>query len=251
MRRFDPRIDGKIRNARSFGWNLQLDHEVINDLFLRVGYQQRRTTRNFLIEPNTPLGSSEAASALILSNNGRDHYREYQATARYRLKGTGHITASYVRSSSVGDLNDLGSIYGPTPVALIRPNERAPLRFDVPHRFLTWMEFPLPFGLKGIPVWEVRSGFPYSDIDEHRDFVGARNRAGRFPVFNALDFQASKQFTIKLMGKERRVRAGIRLFNILNNFNPQDVQGNLASPFYGTFYRGVKRKIRALFEVGN
>ena len=188
LRRFDPHIDGKIRNARSFGWNLQLDHELINDLFLRVGYQQRRTTRNFLIEPIVPVGASEGASALILSNNGRDHYREYQATARYRLKGTGHITASYVRSSSVGDLNDLGSIYGPTPLALIRPNERAPLRFDVPHRFLAWMEFPLPFGLKGIPVWEVRSGFPYSDIDEHRDFVGARNRAGRFPDFQCARF---------------------------------------------------------------
>ena len=251
LRRFDPRIDGKIRNARSLGWNLQLDHELINDLFLRVGYQQRRTTRNFLIEPSIPVGSSGEASALILSNNGRDHYREYQVTARYRLKGTGHITASYVRSSSVGDLNDLGSIYGPTPLALIRPNERGPLRFDVPHRFLAWTEFPLPFGLKAIPVWEVRSGFPYSDIDEYRDFVGARNRAGRFPAFNAIDFQATKQFTIKLMGKERRVRAGIRLFNILNNFNPQDVQENLSSPFYGTFYRGVKRKIRGVFEIGN
>ena len=51
VRRFIPRIDGRIRNARSLGWSLQLDRELIDNLFLRAGYQQRRTTRNFLINP--------------------------------------------------------------------------------------------------------------------------------------------------------------------------------------------------------
>jgi hypothetical protein len=248
VRRFTPRIDGRIRNAKSLGWNLQLDHEVVNNLFLRVGYQQRRTTRNFLIEP---LFGDEAGSLLTLSNRGRDQYKEYQATARYRLRGTGHITTSYVRSSSVGDLNDLGSIYGPTPEALTRPNERAPLPFDVPHRLLTWTEFPMPWGFTAIPVWEIRSGFPHSTVDEERTFVGARNRAGRFPVFNALDIQVTKEISFRFKGKNRRFRAGLRLFNLLNTFNPQDVQENMASPYYGTFYRGVKRKIRAVFEIGN
>ncbi|HUG80567.1 MAG TPA: hypothetical protein VML01_02810 [Bryobacterales bacterium] len=247
-RHFTPRIDGRIRNAKSLGWNLQLDHEVVNNLFLRAGYQQRRTTRNFLIEP---LFGDDANSFLRLSNGGRDQYKEYQATVRYRLRGTGHITTSYVRSSSVGDLNDLGSIYGPTPEALIRPNERAPLPFDVPHRLLTWTAFPMPWGFTAIPVWEIRSGFPHSTVDEERTFVGARNRAGRFPVFNALDVQATKEFSFRFRGKDRRFRAGLRLFNLLNSFNPQDLQENLASPYYGTFYRGVKRKIRAVFEIGN
>ena len=251
LRRFIPRIDGKIRNARSLGWSLQLDRELVDNLFLRAGYQQRRTTRNFLINPTIPTDPNETDGALTLSNTGRDHYREYQVTARYRLSGTGHVTSSYVRSSSVGDLNDLGSIYGPTPAALIRPNERAPLRFDVPHRLLTWTEFGLPWGLTVIPVWELRSGFPYSNVNEERDFVGARNRAGRFPIFNSVDLQVTKKVAIKFKGKERRFRAGLRLFNVLNNFNPQDVQANLASPYYGTFYRGVKRKIRAVFEIGN
>ncbi|MDA1312100.1 MAG: TonB-dependent receptor [Acidobacteria bacterium] len=247
-RHFTPRIDGRIRNAKSLGWNLQLDHEVLNNLFLRVGYQQRRTTRNFLIEPVHGDGMS---SVLTLSNSGRDQYREYQTTVRYRLRGTGHITASYVGSSSVGDLNDLGSIYGPTPEALIRPNERGPLPFDVPHRLLTWTELPMPWGFTAIPVWEIRSGFPHSRVDEERNFVGARNRAGRFPVFNSLDLQITKKISFRFKGKNRRFRAGLRLFNLLNSFNPQDVQENLASPSYGTFYRGVKRKIRAVFEIGN
>jgi hypothetical protein len=250
---FEHRFGGPIRNARSLGWSLQLDREVVRDLFLRGGYQQRRTTGNFLIEPELGVDLPAAdltQNYLTLNNDGRDAYREWQFTARYRLGQSGHITGSYVHSSAVGDLNDLGSIYGPTPSALIRSNERAPLTFDVPNRLLLWTEFPIPWGLRAVPVFEVRSGFPYSNVDENRDFVGARNRAGRFPIYKSLDIQLTKNVTIKWEGKERRFRAGLRLFNVLNTFNPVDVQNNLASPFYGTFYRGVKRKIRAVFELG-
>lgn len=249
-RRLQSRFDGPVRNAKSLGWNLQVDREIIDNLFLRTGFQYRRTLSNFLVNPVYAGAAGSDADALTMSSGGRDYYREFQASVRYRLSGTGHVTVSYVRSSSSGDLNDLGSIYGPTPSALILPNERAPLRFDVPHRMLAWTEFNLPWGLKTIPVWEVRSGFPYSSLDEYRNLVGPRNRAGRFPVFNALDLQVTKKVNIRFKGKDRRFRAGIRLFNLLNNFNPQDVQENLASPHYGVFYRGVKRKIRAVFEIG-
>lgn len=244
-----PRLEGPLRNARSLGWNLQLDHELVDNLFLRTGYQFRRTSNNFLINPQYGGEPGAGSSELTMSNYGTDRYREFQVSLRYRLSGTGHITASYVRSNSFGDLNDLGSIYGPTPTALILPNERAPLRFDVPHRMLTWAEFNLPWGFKTIPVWELRSGFPHSKTDEYRDFIGPRNRAGRFPLFNALDLQITKKVNIQFKGKDRRFRAGIRLFNLLNNFNPQDYQSNIASPHYGVFYRGVKRKIRAVFEI--
>ena len=71
---FEHRFGGPIRNARSLGWSLQLDREVMPDLFLRGGYQQRRTTDNFLIEPETEAGLSPAAlnqNYLTLNNNGR------------------------------------------------------------------------------------------------------------------------------------------------------------------------------------
>ncbi len=249
-RRLASRIDGPLWNARSLGWNLQLDREVIDNLFLRTGYQYRRTDSNFLVDPVYAGIDGAETDALVMSNGGRDYYREFQVSLRYRLSGAGHITGSYVRSSSSGDLNDIGAIYGPTPSALIQPNERAPLRFDVPHRMMTWAQFNLPWGFITIPVWEVRSGFPHSEIDEYRQFVGPRNRAGRFPIFNAIDLQITKMVRIPFKGKDRRFRAGIRFFNLLNNFNPQDVQNNLASPYYGVFYRGVKRKIRAVFEIG-
>ena len=253
-RGFESRVDGPIRNARSLSWSLQLDREAIPDLFLRAGYHQRRTTRNLLVEPELGVGTLDLGAArdfLTLSNRGRDSYREWQFSARYRLSEGGHLTASYVRSSSVGDLNDLGTIYWPTPDALIWPNERAPLTFDVPNRFLFWSEVGIPWGLRAVPVFELRSGFPYPMVNQDRDIVGARHRAGRFPVYKSLDLQVTKKFSFQMAGKKRRFRAGIRFFNLLNTFNPQDVQSNLGSPHFGTFYRGVKRKLRAVFELGN
>ncbi len=248
-RNYLSRLDGPLRNAKSLGWNLQLDHELIENLFVRTGYQYRRTKSNFLVNPVYGAGLDAQDTFLTMSNDGADLYREFQVSVRYRLSGTGHVTVSYVNSNSYGDLNDLGSIYGPTPSALIRANERAPLRFDVPHRMLAWTEFNLPLGFKTIPVWEVRSGFPHSNTNEYRDFVGARNRAGRFPIYNVLDLQLTKRVNIRYRGKDRRFRVGLRLFNLLNSFNPQDMQHNLVSAHYGVFYRGVKRKIRAVFEI--
>ena len=179
---FANRLSGALRNPRSLGWDLQLEREVISDLFIRAGYQQRSTTDNYIVDREVGVPGPEAAveqNFFILGNGGRDNYREWQFTARYRLPKNGHVTGSYVRSSSVGDLNDLGSIYGPTPAELIRPNERAPLAFDAPNRLILWGEVGMPLGLRAIPVLELRSGFPYSNVDEYRDYAGPALRRDR------------------------------------------------------------------------
>ncbi len=252
-RQFAHRITGPLKNPKSYGWSLQVDREVFSNLFVRLGYQQRRTRRNLLIEREQGVLSPDGGLAdyLTLNNTGQDSYREYQATVRYRVGGNNHFTGSYIRSSSVGDLNDIGSLFGPTPLSLIRGNERAPLAFDAPHRFLLWADIDLPKDFRAAPILELRQGFPYSHVDESRNFVGARNRAGRFPMFQTLDIQITKRFTFPVGDKRPVIRAGIRFFNILNQFNPVDIQNNLASPAFGTFYRGVDRKIRAVFEIGN
>jgi len=252
-RQFAHRIAGPLKNPKSYGWSLQVDREVFSNLFVRLGYQQRRTRRNLLIEPEQDvLGPSGGlADYLTLSNDGQDSYREYQMTVRYRVGGNNHLTASYIRSSSVGDLNDVGSLFGSTPLSLIQVNERAPLAFDAPNRLLLWADIDLPKDFRAAPILELRQGFPYSHLDEARNFVGARNRAGRFPMFQTLDIQITKKFKFPVGDKRPVIRAGIRFFNILNQFNPVDVQNNLSSPAFGTFYRGVDRKIRAVFEIGN
>ncbi|HKR01489.1 MAG TPA: hypothetical protein VJT09_12500, partial [Pyrinomonadaceae bacterium] len=88
--------------------------------------------------------------------------------------------------------------------------------------------------------------------------VGERNRGGRFPNFFSLDLQVTKGLRVpvpgwgvipaKFRGKKYGGRVGVKLFNITNHWNPRDVQNNLASPDFGTFYNTVGRSIRLKFE---
>ena len=84
-----------------------------------------------------------------------------------------------------------------------------------------------------------------SNIDEDRNFVGERNRAGRYPTFASLDMQVLKSLSAPGRFKERyRFRVGVKVFNVTNHFNPRDYQGNLASQSFGDFNNSVGRTFR-------
>jgi hypothetical protein len=154
-----------------------------------------------------------------------------------------------VRSSAIGDLNDFNSYFGNVENPIIRANERSRLSFDSPNRFLFWGTFHAGYGITLAPVLDVRSGFPYSIIDEDRNFVGPRNRAGRFPTFTSLDLQVLKSVSLPGTFKKYRAELGLKVFNITNHFNPRDFQNNLASDNFGGFSNGVGRKygVRIVF----
>lgn len=239
------RLEGRIRNPLSIACSIQLDREIYPNVYLRLGYQQRNTTRDFILDP---VRNAQAA-LLSLTSQGRSRYREFEATAHYRWGQASQLTASYVRSSAIGDLNDFNQFFGNVPAPLIRPNERSLAPFDAPNRFLFWGEFRLPGKVNFAPVFEAHSGFPYSVLDEERNYVGARNRAGRFPVFTAFDMQLSREFRIPFAGKVYKARIGFKVFNMFNSFNPRDLQNNLVSPRFGQFFNSVERTLRGKFVV--
>jgi len=146
-----------------------------------------------------------------------------------------------VRSSAVGDLNDFNPYFGNFENPIIRPNERSRLPWDAPNRFLFWGECHAKYGITLAPVLDIRNGFPFSIIDEERNFVGPRNRAGRFPTFASLDMQVMKTVSLPGRFKKYRVDLGLKVFNLTNHFNPRDFQNNLASDNFGGFSNGVGR----------
>ncbi|HXQ38895.1 MAG TPA: hypothetical protein VN843_33140, partial [Anaerolineales bacterium] len=231
-------LDLKLRTPRSINWNLQVDREWIKNLFVRVGYQQRQGRREFVLNPIEQNGES----ILGLNNSGRSRYRELEVTARYKFRETDEFVASYVRSSAIGDLNDFNSYFGNFENPIIRANERSRLPFDTPNRFLFRGEFHTRYGLTWTPVLDVRNGFPFSLIDEDRNFVGPRNRAGRFPTFVSFDMQVLKSVSLPGPFKKYRADLGLKVFNLTNHFNPRDFQNNLASDSFGGFSNGVGRK---------
>jgi hypothetical protein len=95
-------------------------------------------------------------------------------------------------------------------------------------------------------VIEIRSGFPWSAVDEFQDFVGARNRAGRLPRVRTVDISLSRPWHL---GKFR-FRGGLRAYNILGASAERDVQNNIASPNYGQFYNPIERSIGFVLGSG-
>jgi hypothetical protein len=220
-------------------WNVELDREVIHNLLLRVGYQQRNTVHEFALTPVTfgPTG------VLSLNNTGSDFYREFQVTGRYQT-GQSTLNASYVHSKAFGDLNDFNQFYGNDPQAVIQPNQRGRLNYDAPNRFIAWGEIAAPWKLTVAPVLDIHTGFPYSTIDQSRNFVGPRNEL-RFPRFVSTDLQVLRRFRLPI--KDKHARIGFGVYNIFNRFNPRDVQNDLDSVRFGQYFNGVGRTFHGKF----
>ena len=92
-------------------------------------------------------------------------------------------------------------------------------------------------------VVELRSGFPWSSVNEYQYFVGPRNEAGRLSHVNTLDFSLSRPWRFK----KYRFRGGLRVYNVFGSASERDVQNNLTSPDYGRFYNPLERSIGFMF----
>ena len=230
----------QLENPYSLAWNLQVDHQLTERLLLRLGYEDRNTRRDFVLEPTF--------NQLLLQNNGRSRYRELQAVARVRFQEGRNIFLSYVRSEARGNLNDFNTYFGNLKHPVIRPDEYGKQPFDVPNRLLFWGDFAVPLNLVLSPVVDWHTGFPFSTVDQLQNFVGPRNEGGRFPNLLTFDLLVMKALKIRFRGKEYKGRAGFTIFNITNHWNPRDVQNNIASEQFGTFYNSPGRSVRLKFE---
>ena len=186
-------------------------------------------------------------SALDLSNGGRSYYHEFQVTGRYKVRRA-TINASYVRSKAFGDLNDFNQFFGNNAAAVIEPDERGRLPIDAPNRLLTWGEWNAPFKLTVLPVLDVHTGFPWSEIDQSREFVGPRD-SERFPGFTSFDLQVTRPVKLPFPHEKLKARIGFSVFNLLNHDNPRDVQGDIDSPRFGALFNSVGRTFRGKFVL--
>jgi hypothetical protein len=238
-------ITGGIHNPKSEAWNVELDRQVLNNLLVRVAYQQRHTFDDFVLTPFTNVGN---ASSLSLANRGQDFYREFQITGRYQIHRQ-TLNVSYVRSRASGDLNDFNQFFGNNPQAVIEPDASGRLSFDAPNRFLTWGEIAGPWKMTLMPIFDLHTGFPYSVENQLREFIGPRNDQ-RFPRFESFDLQVLKDVRLPFKGREHKAKVGFGVFNVFNRFNPRDVQNDLDSSRFGEFFNGVPRTFRGKFVVG-
>ncbi len=242
----NPFIGGgtKIGNfaPNSATWNVEVEHSFSPLLRVRANYLNSNSTGVVIVDPRV----ADGQNALVLGGGGASRYRQLELTARISWKeNKQQIFASYVRSSSRGDINEFNTYIGNFPYPLVRPNQYARLSADLPNRYLAWGTFQLPWKLRYSPIIEYRNGFPYSSYDQIQNYVGAVN-AGRFPNFFSFDSRISRDFQVH---PKYAVRFTLKGFNLTNHFNPLDVYRNVTDPRYGIFFGNYSRFIKLDFDV--
>ena len=131
-------------------------------------------------------------------------------------------------------------------MAVIEPNARGRLPFDAPNRVLAWGEWRAPFKLTVLPVLDVHTGFPWSVINQEREFIGPRD-GQRFRRFTSFDLQVTRPVRLPLPHEKIKARVGLSVFNMFNQFNHRDVQNDVDSERFGALFNGVGRTFRGKF----
>jgi len=225
-------------------WNLQLDQVVAPWLNLRANLTASSTDHIYIVNPELDF---RGRSGIVLRSAGQATYRALELTALFRLPNKHQFFVSYVRSRARGDLNDFNSYFGDFGAPVIRANQYANLPFDVPNRLLAWGTFSLPHRVTIAPIFEMRTGFPYSVRDAKQNFIGERNSdRTRFPTFVSLDAEIAKDFQVT---KKYGIRLSLRGFNLTNHFNPRNVRANTADPQFGQFLSPYHRFFSGGFDV--
>ncbi len=223
-------------------WNVEVEHSFSPLLRVRLNYLNSNSSGIVIVDPKVVQGRD----ALVLGGGGKSRYRQLELTARFTWdENKQQVFASYVRSSSRGDINEFNTYIGNFPFPVVRPNQYARLSADLPHRFLAWGTFLLPWKLRYSPIVEYRNGFPFSPVDPMQNYVGEAN-AGRFPRFFSFDSRISRDFQVHPKYAFRFTLSG---FNLTNHFNPLDVHRNIGDPSYGVFFGNYSRFVRLDFDL--
>ena len=222
-----------LRTPEASVGNLEWDQRFGRRLLVKLAYLQRRGTHEFILTPDPARGE------LRLSSTGTSRYKEFEATTRYLGSGRRDLTFSYVWAHGTADLNSYDQFYGNFRNPIVRANEHNLTPTDVRHRVLVRGTIGLPGQWDFAPVLELRSGFPWSAVDEFQDFVGPRNRTGRLPAVHTLDFQLSRPWQLK----QYRLQVGLKMYNVFGSLAGRDIQNNVTASDYGTSYNPIERSI--------
>lgn len=226
-------IDGALTTPESIVQTVAWDQRFGRRVFVKAAYLHRNGSHAYRIDPDPARG------VLTLASAGASRYWEVETTGRYLASEHSDVTVSYVRSRSTRDLNDYDQFFGNFRNPIIRSNENGPSPTDVPNRLLVRGTLGLPGRWVLSPLYEWRTGFPWSAVNEFQDFVGERNRSGRLPTVSSFDFTLTRPWHF---GKYR-FTGGIKVYNLLDSGNERDVQANITAPDYGRFYNPIQRSI--------
>jgi hypothetical protein len=224
-----------LRTARAATWDVTYEYRWKPSLSVHASFLDRQGSRELMLDAEQGGG----VGALRLQSEGRSVYRDFEAGFHFSHPSRADLTATYSRSLAEGDLNPFATYFDAMLWPVVPPHSYGPLPTDVPHRFLARGRY-LPASrwlIVGVIDW--RTGLPYSRVNEYLDFVGPRND-DRMPNYLRVDLGFEHRFKIFKL----QPWIGVRAYNALNAFLPADVQANISSPAFGSFYNSQFRQYR-------
>lgn len=221
---------------RSTTWNIGYEHRLAPWVSLRVNHLERDGSHELVLDT----WSAGSQGVIQMDSDGTSVYRDTEVGAHFTRAKMLDLDLSYTRSSSRGNLNDAyGYFLNLTANPIVRPDASGPTDTDTPDRFVGRARISLPYHWTFEFAGELRTGYPYSAVNEQLEFVGDRNSL-RFPRKATMDASVEHRFRIGRF----QPWFGFVIINALNSFSPDDVQRNIASPNFGTFFSSPVRQIR-------
>ena len=243
-----------LEMPRYRNWSLGLEQLLPAKILLSVNLLQRRSDNgltyvNVLDPAALPppalvalFGTTQFESVYRLENSRKDRYDSAEIRMHRPFGKKYEWMASYTRSRASSNAVVDASVDQPAPIS----NDAGRLPWDAPNRFLSWGYLPTPFQNWAIAyLFEARSGFPFSEVDQIGRVVGPPN-ADRFPSYRNLNLHV--EWTTHLFGYRFALRGGFNNITNHNNFTVvNDILGS--TNFYGSDGRHFVLRIRWLGRV--
>jgi len=226
---------GTLETARSAVWDASYDFRVNASWLLQASTLSRHGTHELIVNPEVVDGLGR----WLLDSRGQSRYRVMEVSAQYSRSPRADIRVSYSYSRAQSDLNAFANFFDIMLSPVVRPDFYAASMTDVPHRFFVRGHLMPGKQWLIVAVADWHTGGPYSVVDSALDYVGRPN-SERLPNYFRLDVGFERRFHVL----KWQPWIGLRAFNVLDSFNPVDVQANTGSTNFGAFYNSAYRQLR-------
>jgi Carboxypeptidase regulatory-like domain len=214
--------------TESAEWKQKLGSSTL--LGVRAVARDGRDGFDYAYQPTT-----SGQAVFLLQNSRRDRYRAGEVSLRHSFGTRAEVFGSYTRSST-----RTNTALDPALGALLfAPQAAGPLPWDAPNRLLAWGWTPLPvWKLILSSFFEYRTGFPFSEINQQQQLVGAPG-SQRFPPYASLNLGLEREFRFR----QRIFAVRAAAINLSGRQNPDTVVNNTDAPNFRTFSGGQRRAL--------
>jgi hypothetical protein len=218
-----------LRQPRFNTTSVEWEQKLGSNTFTGVTFLRRAESDGFAYED---IQSSPLGGVFLFQDHRHDRYTSGEVWARRIFKNKAEIYGDYTRSSARSNEALDYSLLTPYFV----PQAPGPLLWDAPNRLIFWGKTPIPlWGLFLSYRTEYRSGYPFDDVNQQGQLLGAPGQF-RFPSYFDLDVGLEKRFGFH--GNVWALRVSAINASNHDNFN---YVNTLVSPF--AFAGGQRRAL--------